>query len=165
MPDRAAARESFRDGSKLQHAKSSMRTEVRSMKRSIFAVFGAAGMVIAAAPAVSHHSAAMFEPEKVVTLNGTVKEFEYTNPHSWLYVLVRDEQGVETLWGFEAEGPSALMRAGIRKNSLEPGDRVMVRTRPLRDGRPAGAWVTVTKSDGTVLNPRPAPVPVAAPAN
>jgi hypothetical protein len=121
--------------------------------------------MVAAIPAAAHHSAAMFEPEKVVTLSGTVKDFEYTNPHSWLYVLVRDEQGVETLWGFEAEGPSALMRAGIKKNALQPGDTVTVRARPLRDGRPAGAWVTVTKSDGTVLNPRPAPVPVADPAN
>ena len=107
----------------------------------------------------------MFEPEKVVTVSGTVKEFEYTNPHSWLYVLVRDEAGAETLWGFEAEGPSSLMRAGIKANSLQPGDKVTVRTRPLRDGRPAGAWVTVTKSDGTVLNPRPGAVPVSAPAN
>lgn len=121
--------------------------------------------MLAGAPAPAHHSAAMFEPEKVITLNGTVKDFEYTNPHSWLYVLVRDEKGEETLWGFEAEGPSALMRAGIRKNSLLPGDEVTVRARPLRDGRPAGAWVTVTKPDGTVLNPRPAPVPVSAPAN
>jgi hypothetical protein len=57
------------------------------------------------------------------------------------------------------------MRAGIKANALRPGDKVTVRTRPLRDGRPAGAWVTVTKSDGTVLNPRPAPLPVSAPAN
>jgi hypothetical protein len=119
---------------------------------------------LGAAPASAHHSAAMFEPEKIITVEGTVKEFEYTNPHSWLYVVVRDDKGEETLWGFEAEGPSALMRAGIKANALRPGDKVTVRTRPLRDGRPAGAWVTVTKSDGTVLNPRPNAVPVSAPA-
>jgi hypothetical protein len=136
------------------------------MSKSFAIAIGVAGMMLAAAPALSHHSAAMFDPEKIVTLNGTVKEFEYTNPHSWLYVVVRDEKGTDTLWGFEAEGPSSLMRAGIRQNSLQPGDQVTVRARPLRDGRPAGAWVTVTKSDGTVLNPRPgAPVPASAPAN
>jgi hypothetical protein len=136
------------------------------MSKSFAIAIGVAGMLLAAAPAFSHHSAAMFDPEKVVTLSGTVKEFEYTNPHSWLYVVVRDEKGTDTLWGFEAEGPSSLMRAGIRHNSLQPGDQVTVRARPLRDGRPAGAWVTVTKSDGTVLNPRPgAPVPPSAPAN
>ena len=132
------------------------------MSKSVAIAIGVAGMMLAAAPAASHHSAAMFDPDKVVTLNGTVKEFEYTNPHSWLYVVVRDAQGADTLWGFEAEGPSSLMRAGIRHNSLQPGDQVTVRARPLRDGRPAGAWVTVTKSDGTVLNPRPA---APAPAN
>jgi Family of unknown function (DUF6152) len=122
-------------------------------------------LVLGVGPVLAHHSAAMFEPEKVVTVEGTVKQFEYTNPHSWLYVLVRDNQGAETLWGFEAEGPSALMRAGIKANALQPGDKVTVKARPLRDGRPAGAWVTVTKQDGTVLNPRPSAVPVSAPAN
>ena len=108
------------------------------MKISTYAAFGVAGSMLAlgTAPALSHHSAAMFEPEKVISLEGTVKDFEYTNPHSWLYVTVRDDQGVETLWGFEAEGPSALMRAGIKANALRPGDKVTVRTRPLRDGRP-----------------------------
>jgi hypothetical protein len=135
------------------------------MKKLTCAAFGIAGIALNVAPALSHHSGAMFEPEKVVTLEGTVKEFEYTNPHSWLYVVVRDDKGGETLWGIEAEGPSALMRAGIKVNTLRPGDKVTVRTRPLRDGRPAGAWVTVTTSDGTVLNPRPSPIPAAAPAN
>ena len=135
------------------------------MKTSIFAAIGVVGLALGAPPAWSHHSGAMFEPEKVVTLEGTVKEFEYTNPHSWLYVLVRDDKGSETLWGIEAEGPSALMRAGIKANALRPGDKVTVRTRPLRDGRPAGAWVTVTTSDGEVLNPRPGPIPASAPAN
>src|ERR1700733_5489952 len=95
-----------------------------TMRRPISAVLGLGGLMLAAVPAPAHHSAAMFDPEKVVTLTGTVKDFEYTNPHSWLYVLVRDEQGVETLWGFEAEGPSALMRAGIKKSALQPGDMV-----------------------------------------
>lgn len=136
--------------------------------RISYAAIGVIGLLsgaLGAAPALSHHSAAMFEPEKVITLEGTVKQFEYTNPHSWLYVTVRNDQGGETLWGFEAEGPSSLMRAGIKANALQPGDKVTVRTRPLRDGRPGGAWVTVTKSDGTVLNPRPGLVPASAPAN
>jgi hypothetical protein len=133
------------------------------MRQTISLTLGIAAAMLGAAPAVSHHSGAMFEPEKVITLSGTVKEFEYTNPHSWLYIVVRDAAGTQTLWGFEAEGPSALMRAGIKHNSLSPGDEVTVRARPLRDGRPGGAWVTVTKSDGTVLNPHPPAVP--APTN
>ena len=123
------------------------------------------GALLGAAPALSHHSGAMFEPEKVITLEGTVKQFEYTNPHSWLYVVVRSDQGGETLWGFEAEGPSALMRAGIKNTALQPGDMVTVTAHPSRDGRPAGAWVSVTKADGTVLAPRPLVVRVSIPPN
>jgi hypothetical protein len=128
-------------------------------------VIGLLSGALGAAPALSHHSGAMFEPEKVITLEGTVKQFEYTNPRSWLYVVVRDDQGGETLWGFEAEGPSALMLAGIKNNALQPGDMVTVTARPLRDGRPAGAWVSVTKADGTVLAPRPLVVRVSIPPN
>jgi len=155
-----------RDGAQTGNANKGKRQQgTNAMKTSIFAAIGVVGLALGAPPAWSHHSGAMFEPEKVVTLEGTVKEFEYTNPHSWLYVTVRDDKGSETLWGIEAEGPSALMRAGIKANALRPGDQITVRTRPLRDGRPAGAWVSVTKSDGTVLNPRPGPIPAPAPAN
>jgi hypothetical protein len=124
-----------------------------------------AGLLMAPAATFAHHSGAMFESEKTITVSGTVKEFEYVNPHSWLYVVVTDDKGEETLWGFEAEGPSALMRAGIKKNALQPGDLVTVKARPLRDGRPAGAWVSVTKTDGTVLAPRPLTIKVSVPPN
>jgi hypothetical protein len=113
--------------------------------------------------ALAHHAAAMFETEKTITVSGTVEEFAYVNPHAWLYVVVTDDKGEETLWGFEAEGPSALMRAGIKNNTLRPGDLVTVTARPLRDGRPAGALVSVTKADGTVLAPRPLWVKVSLP--
>ena len=114
---------------------------------------------------LAHHAAAMYETEKTITVSGTVEEFAYVNPHAWLYVVVTDDNGEETLWGFEAEGPSALMRAGIKHNALHPGDLVTVTARPRRDGRPAGAWVSVTKADGTVLAPRPLWVKVSLPPN
>jgi hypothetical protein len=138
--------------------------KMRAMSKLSAAVC-VAGLLMAPVAAPAHHSAAMFETEKTVTVSGTVKEFEYVNPHAWLYVVVTDDTGEETLWGFEAEGPSALMRAGIKNNALHPGDLVTVTARPLRDGRPAGAWVSVTKADGTVLAPRPLTVKVAAPPN
>jgi hypothetical protein len=120
---------------------------------------------MAPAAALAHHAAAMYETEKTVTVSGTVEEFAYVNPHAWLYIAVTDDMGDETLWGFEAEGPSALMRAGIKNNALQPGDLVTVTARPRRDGRPAGAWVSVTKADGTVLAPRPLWVKVSLPPN
>src|SRR5215467_240688 len=77
-------------------------------------------VLMAPVAALAHHAAAMYETEKTVTVSGTVEEFEYVNPHAWLYVVVTDDNGEETLWGFEAEGPSALMRAGIKNNALRP---------------------------------------------
>jgi hypothetical protein len=121
-----------------------------------------AGLSMAAG---AHHSGAMFEPVKTITLKGVVKEFEYTNPHSWLWVTVTNEDQTTTDWGFEAEGPSTLFRNGIKKNDLRPGDKITVTGRPMRDGRPAAAWVNAVRGDGRVLVPRPAPAPVtSAPA-
>src|SRR5436190_23382083 len=88
----------------------------------------------------AHHSGAMFESKKQVTLTGTVKEFQYTNPHSWLLVDVKGKDGKVTTWGFEAEGPSTLTRAGIRRSDLGPGTQVEIVGRPMRDGRPAASW-------------------------
>jgi hypothetical protein len=110
-----------------------------------------ASILMAPVSSLAHHSAAMYETEKTVTVSGTVKDFEYVNPHAWLNVVVTDDSGEHTLWGFEAEGPSVLIRSGIKKDALQPGDLVTVKARPLRDGRPAGDWVSVTKADGTVL--------------
>jgi len=134
--------------------------------KAVFALTVAATALLTSAPLFAHHSGAMFDREKVVTVSGTVTEFDYAYPHTWLYVSVKDDAGTETVWAFETEGPSALMRAGIRKSSLMVGDKVTVQCNPLRDGRPAGAWIAVTKVDGTRLLPRPTQVPpVAAPAN
>jgi Family of unknown function (DUF6152) len=104
--------------------------------------------------ALAHHSFAMFDKSKEITVQGTVKAFNYTNPHSWLDILVTDDKGQTKEWSFEMEGPSTLMRAGIKPGSLKPGDKITVRAWPLRDGRPAGAALSITKEDGTVLDPR-----------
>jgi len=116
----------------------------------------AASLAGLSTPALAHHSAAMFDHDKKVTLQGTVKEFQYTNPHSWLQVMVPGADGKSTEWGFEAEGPSTLLRAGIKASSFKPGDKVTVVANPMKDGRPAGSLIQVTKADGTVLSPRPA---------
>jgi hypothetical protein len=132
------------------------------MKKLFSAALGVISLALCSNSAVSHHSEAMFDPDKVVAVTGTVTEFQYVNPHVWLFVQVRD-QGVETLWAFETGSVSSLMRAGIKKSSLMPGDEVTVRAHPLRDGRPGGQWLAVTKSDGTTLSLRP--VPATTPAN
>ena len=105
------------------------------------------------APGLAHHSGTMFEPVKEVTLTGVVKEFQYTNPHSWLVVDITNKDGTVTTWGFEAEGPSTLIRSGIHKGDLKPGTKVTVTGHPMRDGRPAAAWVKAVRDDGKVFDP------------
>jgi hypothetical protein len=123
------------------------------LKRLLFGI----SLAFAAGSIQAHHSAAMFDMSKTVTLQGTVKEFQYTNPHSWLQVLVASPDGKTVEWGFETEGPSTLLRVGIKLKTFQPGDKVTIVAHPMRDGRPAGAWVSATKADGTVYNLRPSP--------
>lgn len=127
-----------------------------SAEKSFFAAAAAAAVwLIGTGPVTAHHSTAMFNSDKTVEYQGVVKEFQYTNPHSWLIVDVEREDGSTQTWGFEAEGPSTLMRAGIPKSMLPPGAEVTVTAHPMNDGRPAGQLLRVEKADGTVLNPRP----------
>jgi hypothetical protein len=108
-----------------------------------------------AIPAHAHHSAAMFDTTKEVTLSGVVREFQYTNPHSWLLVDVKEKDGTVTTWGFEAEGPSTLLRAGIHRGDLAPGTLITIKGNPHRDGRPAATWNSATRlSDKKEFNPR-----------
>lgn len=124
---------------------------------SVFGIAMAVAMavLVALAPAVSaHHSATMFEQTKTVTVEGVVKEFQYTNPHSWLLVDVKDKNGKVTTWGFEAEGPSTLQRAGIRPSVFPAGTKVTMTGRPMKDGTPAAIWVLAVRDDGKKFDPR-----------
>lgn len=122
-------------------------------KSGIFALF--AGVALAsAAPSFAHHSDAMFDNEKEVVLSGTVKQFQYTNPHSWIQLMVLKDKGAAVEWSIETGAPIVLLRAGIKKTALMPGDKVTVRAHPLRSGGPGGSLVNVTKADGSVLSLR-----------
>lgn len=103
--------------------------------------------------AQAHHSGSMFNYGTVVEVSGKVKEFQYTNPHSWLLVDVDNADGTVTTWGFEAEGPSTLVRAGIRKGDLPPGTEITIRGNPMKDGRSAAAWIDAVVA-GKAMNPR-----------
>jgi hypothetical protein len=119
----------------------------------------AAAAVLALAAALStaalsaHHSGAMFEPQKTVTVEGVVKEFQYTNPHSWLLVDVKNKDGSVTTWGFEAEGPSTLHRAGISPSDFTPGTKLKITGRPMKNGSPAAVWVDAVRADGKRFEP------------
>src|SRR4029078_1212539 len=119
------------------------------------ALLGVVVIALGVMPAAAHHSGAMFEDTKTITVEGTVKEFQYTNPHSWLLVDVKNKDGSVTTWGFEAEGPTTLMRAGIRPSEFKVDTKITITARPMKDGKPAAAWeYAVRASDGKKFNPR-----------
>jgi len=101
----------------------------------------------------AHHSAAMFDMKKSITVEGVVKEFQFTNPHTWLLVDVTGKDGKVVTWGFENEAPNQLMREGIRRSDLPPGTRVRVTADPLHSGKPGGHWTVIERLDnGKVIN-------------
>jgi hypothetical protein len=126
-------------------------------KRTLIQVCGAAvvaaGVSLLPILAEAHHSGVMFDELKEVTVEGVVKEFQYTNPHSWLLVDVTGKDGKVVTWGFEAEGPTTLMRNKVRPSDLKAGTKVTITGHPMKDGRPAALWMKAVRADGVVLNP------------
>ncbi len=98
-------------------------------------------------PALAHHSFAPFDQSKTVAYKGTVSQFQWTNPHSWLILKVKGEQG-EEVWSFEMLSPNVLRRMGWRNDILKPGDVITVTANPARDGSKAGLVVDVLGPDG-----------------
>ena len=112
---------------------------------------GAALALVAAMPALAHHSFAMFDQTKVMTLDGTVHEFQWTNPHSFIELDVTTG-GRTQRWSIELNSPNNLTRQGWRRTSLKAGERVSVRIAPLRNGHPGGLFLDLRKPDGRVLD-------------
>jgi Family of unknown function (DUF6152) len=120
----------------------------RASVNRLWAAVLLAAAVGAAAPASAHHSFAMFEPTKTLTFKGTVKTFQWTNPHVVLWVLVQpDGGGAAQEWSLETTSPGVLTRAGWTRTSLKVGDRVSVVLSPLRDGSHGGSLNSVTLLD------------------
>jgi hypothetical protein len=114
-----------------------------------FALCALAGL---AAPAFAHHSYAMFDQTRTLTLQGTVHAVEWANPHVWVWVKVDDGRGGGVTWGFETNAPSELYRFfGWTKQSLNAGDAVTVEYAPLRSGASGGALRRITLANGTEL--------------
>ena len=117
-------------------------SQVRSILRAVCACLGLAAFSVSV---FAHHSFAMFDFGKILTIEGTVEQFQWTNPHVVLWVNADAESGDEPqLWGVELSSPGNLMRAGWTKRSLSPGDRVSVSLSPLRSGNAGGAFRKTT---------------------
>ena len=116
------------------------------------ALFGAAlGLSALSGHALAHHSFAMFDRDRVVTLQGVIKEFQWTNPHSWIQINVANEQGAVTEWSVESQSTGTLSRQGWRPGSFKPGDKVTVKIYPMKDGSAGGSFVGATLANGQTL--------------
>jgi hypothetical protein len=107
--------------------------------------------LVLSAPAFAHHSFAMFDQKKSVTLKGTVREFQWTNPHAFIHIEVSNGSGGTEIWQVELNSPNNLKRQGWKSTSLKTGDAVTLVINPLKDGSKGGLFVSVTLPDGAVL--------------
>jgi hypothetical protein len=124
---------------------------VAGVRPLLLFVFLAGCGALGGIPAASaHHSFAMFDRTKEVQLDGTVKDWQFTNPHSWLQLLVM-ENGNPVEYGIEGSSVNTLLRIGWGPGSFKPGDKISVVINPLRDGRKGGAFVKATLPDGRIL--------------
>jgi hypothetical protein len=126
-----------------------MRRTVTAARRVLLGL----STLLVAALASAHHSAAMFDAGKEITLTGTVKEFQWMSPHCWIQLLVPDEAHPDAApveWGIEMDNPLGLSRHGWKPSSVKPGDRIVVVAHPLRDGT-SGAQVVSVSKDGKLI--------------
>jgi len=124
--------------------------------KKLFFGFAAALAMLAAMPVWAHHSMAGFDRTKTIAVTGTVKEFKWTNPHSWIDLDVPDGKGGTIDWNVEMTAPAQLIRAGWKSNVMKPGDKVTVNCHPQVSGEPGCIFVSVTLPDGRTLTDRPA---------
>jgi hypothetical protein len=107
--------------------------------------------LLAALPLAAHHSFAIFDRDKQVTLSGTVKEFQWTNPHVFVQLLVKNTEGVDEEWSIEGASPNMLFRNGWTNQSFKPGDKVTMVVNPLRDGTRGANFVFAQLPGGKTL--------------
>lgn len=108
-------------------------------------------LALSATPLMAHHSSAMFDKAVVRDVAATVKEFQWTNPHIWIQVLIENDAGDIEEWSIEGGGTNTLFRRGWRPNSFEAGDEIRIRFNPMKDGSAAGGFVGARLADGTTL--------------
>lgn len=146
-----------RSGEPRRNEGATVRTKPRQLTRALRRKFeaGAAGSLAAlfvAAPCLAHHSFAMFELRQSLSLQGAVREFQWTNPHCFIQLVVSSE-GATNEWSVEMMSPSDMYRHGWRPGTLKPGEKVTVVVRPNRDGTKGGLFVSAVSADGRALTP------------
>ena len=117
-------------------------------------------MALGAAAALAHHSYSAFEMDGTKSISGVVKKFDWTNPHSWIWLDVKNESGGVDTWGIEGMSPNYLVRRGWDRHTLKPGDQVTITFHPLKNGDRGGSFVSAKRANGEELTQTP---PIANP--
>lgn len=122
------------------------------MRTKIAIVIAAAGLLLAAVPLWAHHAfAAEFDANKPVKFRGVVTKMEWINPHAWIHIDVKDDNGAVTSWMIEAAAPNALLRRGWTKQSLPAGTEILVEGYQAKDGQNRANGSIITFTDGRKL--------------
>jgi hypothetical protein len=111
-----------------------------------------AALMLAPASIGAHHSHAMFDMTREVTITGTVTNYSYRNPHVFLYIDVKEPDGRVTAWSIEMSNITNMERRGVFRSTFKTGDVVTVKVNPLDDGRPGGNYTSITAADGKTYN-------------
>jgi hypothetical protein len=109
---------------------------------------GALALTLASSGAEAHHSFAMFDMSKEVKVTGTIRQFQWTNPHAYIQLIAKNDAGQDVEWSMEMGAPMYLYARGWRPRTLRAGMRVTVTLNPLRNGRPGGVVKEVTDPAG-----------------
>ena len=126
-----------------------------SLRVRATALCAAIGAAFFGHPASAHHSFAMYDNTKQVTIEGVVKEVQWTNPHVWIQVLVANAAGGQDEWGIECTSVNFMTRRGFHKHTIKPGDKISVTLSPLKDGSHGGAFRSVNSLNGAPLTLEP----------
>src|ERR1700747_1411877 len=123
------------------------------MGRRLAMLLATGAPALTAGPTLGHHSFAMFDRDNQIDLEGVVREFRFTNPHTFIYLAVKQDDGSTVTWSLEGQSPGLLVREGWTSKTLKPGDELRMRIAPLRSGAPGGAWAAdqISFRDGRVL--------------
>ena len=124
------------------------------MGRRLAMLLAAGALALTAGPILAHHSFAMFDKEHQVDLEGVVQEFRFANPHTFIYLVVKQDDGNTETWSLEGQSPAALVRSGWTSKTLKAGDELKMRIAPLRSDAPGGAWAPnqISFRDGRELD-------------
>jgi hypothetical protein len=124
------------------------------MVRRLAMLLAAGALALTARQTLAHHSFVMFDRDHQVDLEGVVQEFRFANPHTFIYLAVKQDDGSTVVWALEGQSPSMLVRDGWTSKTLKVGDELKMRIAPLRSGAPGGAFATdqINFRDGRVLD-------------